>query len=86
MQVKENPMVKFEIEETNVTEQGKEESSLQTVEVEILSPVDFNDKRKIEIYRGLSELDEKLSVISARVEELNSEIDSLTNHTAIMKS
>lgn len=80
MQIKENPVVRFEIDETNVTEQGKEESSLQTVEVEILPPVDFSDKRKTEIYRGLSELEEKLSVISSRVEELNSEIDNLTNH------
>lgn len=80
MQTKENPVVRFEIDEINITEQGKEETSLQTVEVEVLPPVDVNDKRKLEIYNGISEIDEKLSVVSQRVDELNSEIDNLTNH------
>ena len=80
MQTKENPVVRFEIDESRITEQGNEQVSLQAVEVEVLPPVDITDKRKIEIYNALSELDERLSVISQRVDELNSEIDCLTNH------
>lgn len=80
MQVRDISVVRFEIDETNITGQGNEEASLQEVEVEVLPPVDINDKRKVEIYKGITEIDEKLSVISSRVEELNSEIDSLTNH------
>lgn len=52
----------------------------QKVVVEILPPIDINDKRKVEIYRGITKVDERLNKISERVEELNSEIDSLTNH------
>ena len=80
MNTKENSVVRFVIDETNITEQGSEEISAQAVEVEVLPPVDITDKRKLEIYNGISETDKKLSVISERVEKLNSEIDSLTNH------
>ena len=80
MRTKDNSIVRFVIDETNVTEQGNEEVIAQAVEVEVLPPVDINDKRKLEIYNGISEIDKKLSTISQRVEELNQEIDSLTNH------
>lgn len=81
-QTKEATVAKFLINEAGVCDLDNvnEETSLQEVEVEILPPVDFSDKRKVEIYKGISEIDEKLNVISSRVEELNSEIDSLTNH------
>lgn len=81
MMQKEAAIFKFEINETNLTEQGKEETSIQAVEVEVIPPVDLNDKREVEIYKGISEIDEKISIISARVDELNSEIDTLTNHS-----
>ena len=80
MNTKENSVVRFLMDEINITEQGNEETLKQAVEVEILPPVDITDKRKLEIYNCISEIDKKLSVISERVEELNSEIDSLTNH------
>ena len=80
MNTKENSVVRFVMDETNITEQGNEETLKQTVELEILPPVDITDKRKLEVYNGISEIDKKLSVISERVEKLNSEIDSLTNH------
>lgn len=80
MRTKDNPVVRFVIDETNITERGKEEILKQAVEVEVLPPVDIADKRKLEIYNGISEIDKKLSIISERVEKLNSEIDSLTNH------
>lgn len=81
-QTKEATVAKFLINEAGVCDLDNvnEETSLQEVEVEILPPVDFSDKRKVEIYKGISEIDEKLNVLSSRVEELNSEIDSLTNH------
>lgn len=80
MQTKENPVVRFEIDEATISEPGTEVTSLQVVEVEVLPPVDINDKRKLEIYNSISKIDEKLGIISQRVDELNSEIDNLTNH------
>lgn len=79
IKTEDKPIVKFEIKETNINASDKNDL-IQTVEVEILPPVDVNDKRKVEIYQGISEIDERLNVISTRVDELNSEIDSLTNH------
>lgn len=81
-QTKESTVAKFLINEAGVYDLNNvnEETSLQEVEMEILPPVDFSDKRKVEIYKGISEIDEKLNIISSRVEELNSEMDSLTNH------
>lgn len=83
-QTKEATVAKFLISEAGVCDLDNvnEETSIQEVEVEILPPIDFCDKRKVEIYKGISEIDEKLNIISSRVEELNSEIDSLTNHAA----
>lgn len=79
MQTNNNAIVRLVMDETNITEQGNEETSAQIVEIEWLPPVDIEDKRKLEIYNGISEIDEKLSVISERVEELNFEIGDLTN-------
>jgi len=79
MQTNNNAIVRLVMDETNITEQGNEETSAQVVEIEWLPPVDIEDKRKLEIYNGISEIDEKLSVISERVEELNFEIGDLTN-------
>lgn len=81
MQAEKNPIIKFEIDESGFSEFAEnEEFSSQAIEVEILPPVDINDPKKVEIYHGIDEIDKRLSVISARVDELNSEIDSLTNH------
>lgn len=80
MQTTNNPIFRFEIDEANRTEQGIEEKSIQAVEVEVLPPVDIKDKRKLEIYNNISEIDEKLGAIYQSVDVLNSEIDSLTNH------
>lgn len=58
MQTTNNPIFRFEIDEANRTEQGIEEKSIQAVEVEVLPPVDIKDKRKLEIYNNISEIDE----------------------------
>ena len=75
MQVKSNSIIKLELEEVWTPTQAK-----QVVEVEVLPPVDITDKRRVKIYNEITEIDKKLSVISERIEELNAEIDSLTNH------
>ena len=78
MQTKKVPIIKFEMNEPWKTEQ--EDHTAQMVEIEILPPVDITDKRKVEIYNAITEIDEKLDAISAHIEELNAETDSLTNH------
>lgn len=78
------PVFQFVIDEPNISELDiaveKGSTTTQTVEVEILPPIDFKDKRKVKIYKELSDIDERLNAISARVDELNTEIDALTNH------
>lgn len=81
MLIKETPILKLNIDETNSEEFGyNQEKSVQTVEVELLPPVAINDKRKVEIYKSIADIDKKLDFISERVNELNLQIDSLTNH------
>ena len=79
---KDKPIAKFKVEEIDINEfdNATKNNLLQTVEVEILPPIDVTEKRKVDIYKGISKVDERLNVISARIDELNSEIDSLANH------
>lgn len=74
-------IIKLEIDQSDIGENndGSKSTSPQMVEVEILPPVDVTDPRKVEIYKGITEIDAKLNEISSRIEELNSEVDSLTN-------
>lgn len=81
MYTNEKKILKLDINEsTFVKAKENQEKPLQTVEFEILPPVDVSDVRKAEIYKEISDIDERLDFISKRVEELNSEIDTLTNH------
>lgn len=71
-------LFKLEIEKPILSECGDIEP--QEIEVELLPPVDLTDTREVEIYNAISEIDERIAVISGNIEKLNSEIDSLTNH------
>lgn len=53
------------------------------VEFDVLpavDPSDFKDPRKLEIYRGVSSVDAQLAATQAKIDEINAEIDRLTNH------
>lgn len=76
----EKAVIRLEIEDSNMGEDGAGEKKIQVVEIEVLPPIDINDERQVEIYNGLTEIEEKQKLISNRVKELNSEIDELTNH------
>lgn len=80
----EKQLFRLEIDDTAYSDKIETISSsttdLQAIEFELLPPVDIGDKRKVEIYNEITEIDDRLEVINARVGELNSEIDSLTNH------
>lgn len=86
MQTQEKTLFKFEIDETEWINTGNEETkkepstAIQSVEFEILPPVDLSEKRRAKIYKEIADIDEKINFINARVDELNSEINSLTNH------
>lgn len=81
MYANENPIVKIEIDESDIGEHDRGiEPTIQTIEVEVLPTVNYNDTEGPEIYSNISEIDERLAVISEKVNELNSEIDSLANH------
>lgn len=84
MQEKENvkQILRLEdIDERDVSYSDDNElSELQAVEFEMIAPFDITDERQVEIYRGISEIDDRLSVINQRIDELNAEIDRLTNH------
>ena len=75
-----NAIAKIEIPVICTSELEECENASQIVEVELLPPVDINNPRAVEIYNGIKDIDEKLDAITARIEELNAEIDSLTNH------
>ena len=79
-------LFKLEIDETAVLPEGSQTAEkdagalVQTVEFELLPPVEIIDERRVAIYREIADIDERLELINARVDELNAEIDSLTNH------
>lgn len=53
------------------------------VEFDVLpavDPNDFKDPRQLEIYRGVSSVDAQLAATQAKIDEINAEIDRLTNH------
>lgn len=74
-----NTLFKLEIENPVVVD-GGEPLRPQEIEVELLPPVDLSDPRKVEIYNEISEIDQRMAIISESIDKLNSEIDSLTNH------
>lgn len=86
MQIEDKALFKLEIDENELMNidgemtDGTSSTAIQTIEFEILPPVDLNDKRRMRIYKEITDIDEKIKIINTRVEELNSEIDSLTNH------
>lgn len=80
----EKQLFRLEIDDTAYSNKIETISSsttdLQAIEFELLPPVDISDKRKVEIYNEITEIDNRLEVINARVNELNVDIDRLTNH------
>lgn len=80
----EKPLLKLEIDDyttlPNEVYEDETSTALKEIEYELITPIDFSDKRKVEIYNGIAEVDERLAVINQKVEELNTENDRLTNH------
>lgn len=80
----EKPLIKIEIDDcmdlSNEIYDDETSTDLKEIEFEMIPPIDFSDKRKVEIYSGIAEVDERLAVINQKVEQLNTEIDRLTNH------
>ncbi|WMJ89251.1 hypothetical protein [Anaerocolumna sp. MB42-C2] len=80
----ERPLIKLEIDDytTIPYEEYEDETSndFKEIEFEMITPIDFSDKRQLEIYNGINKVDERLSIINEKIEELNTEIDRLTNH------
>lgn len=80
----EKPLIKLEIDDCTTIpyEEYEDETSndLKEIEFEMITPIDLSDKRQLEIYNGINEVDERLSIINEKIEELNTEIDRLTNH------
>ena len=80
----EKSLIKLEIYDCtalpNEIYEDETSTELREIEFEMITPVDFSDKRKVDIYNGIAEVDERLAVINQKVEELNTDIDRLTNH------
>lgn len=81
----ETPLIKLEIEDYMIIpyEEYEDETlnNLKEIEFEMITPVDFSDKRQLKIYNGINEVDKKISIINEKIEELNRESDKLTNHS-----
>lgn len=69
------PLIKLEIDDytilSNEAYEHKTSTDLKEIEFEMITPIDFSDKREVEIYNGIAEVDERLAVINQKVEELN---------------
>lgn len=73
-------LIKLEMDDYNTSYNDVNSTDLREIEFEIITSVDFSDKRKVEIYNGIIEVDERLALINQKVEELNIDIDRLMNH------
>ena len=73
-------LIKLEIDDYNISCNDVNSIDLREIDFEIINPIDFSDKRKVDIYNGIAEVDERLAIINQKVEELNIDIDRLTNH------
>lgn len=84
----EKALIKLEIDEyttlPNYVYKDETLIDLKEIEFEMITPIDFSDKRKIEIYNGITEIDEKLAVINKKVDELNTEINRLTCNADVL--
>lgn len=82
------PLLRLEIGETADSDKiesiGSSSTDLQAIEFELLPPVDICDKQKVEIYNGITDIDNRLEVIDDRINELNVDIDRLTNNADVI--
>ena len=82
------PLLRLEIGETADSDKiesiGSSSTDLQAIEFELLPPVDICDKQKVEIYNGITDIDNRLEVINDRINELNVDIDRLTNNADVI--
>lgn len=82
--IQEKALIKLEIDDytnkPNEIYEDEPSTDLKEIEFEMIAPIDFSDKRKVEIYNGIAEVDESLALINQKVEEINTEINRLTNH------
>lgn len=82
--INELPVWRIQLDETELdsskVQQYEDLLPIKEVEFEILPPVDTTNPRKLEIYKGIADVDEYLDKVNERVDELNQEIDRLTCH------
>jgi len=80
----EKPIIKLEIDDhTTIPDdvyEDKDLIDLKEIEFEMITPIDFSDKRQLKIYNGINEVDERLTIINEKIDELNTQINRLTNH------
>lgn len=65
-------------DQINVSSGQSDDIDFNEITFELISPVDLSDPRKVEIYKGLYSVEDRLAVIDERIQELNCEIDKLT--------
>ena len=74
-------LLKLEMDNSVLNYEATEDAlEFNEIEFEIETPVDITDPRQVKIYQELSDIEKRLEIIGARVDELNVDIDRLTNH------
>lgn len=74
-------LLKLELENSILNYEATEDAlEFNEIEFEIETPVDITDPRQVKIYQELSDIEKRLEIIGARVDELNVDIGRLTNH------
>ena len=74
-------LLKLELENSILNYEATEDAlEFNEIEFEIETPVDITDPRQVKIYQEMSDIEKRLATIEERVDELNVDIDRLTNH------
>ncbi len=67
----ERPLIKLEIDDYTTIPyeeyEDKTSNDIKEIEFEMITPIDFSDKRQLEIYNGINEVDERLSIINEKL-------------------
>lgn len=73
-------MLKLERGNLSYADEDCLDEEFKGVVFELVCPTDTSDENRARIQQGLSDVEQRLTVVNKKVEELNADIDKLTNH------
>ena len=76
----EKELLKLERGDQHCADENCLDDEFQGVTFELVCPTDTPDENRARIQQGLSDVEQRLSVVNNKITELNADIDKLTNH------